>query len=164
MFFPRVVFFWTRTFLNLLLWCLAHLLPGSNYAPALYFLTFEHHRQIKRKSIKRLKRKFSRGNISAAKYRKERCTFIFFSFKIIQVFLLPCIEPCTVCITHSKEQWNFSGKKVEIQMGKCNLAAPQPLKLENCPNPIFIKGIIAENVLEIGCPTPSIFFWKIKKK
>ena len=100
MFFPRVVFFLNQDFPKF-----AHLLLGSNYAPALYFLTFEHHRQIKRKGIiKRLKRKFSRGNILAAKYRKERCTFIFFSFKIVQVFLLPCMELYTVCITHSKEQ------------------------------------------------------------
>ena len=28
-------------------------------------------------------------------------------------------------------------------MGKCNLAALQPLKLKNCPNLIFIEGIIA---------------------
>ena len=42
-------------------------------------------------------------------------------------------------------------------MGKCNLAAQQPLKLKNCPNPIFIEGIIAGNVLDSGCPTPSNF-------
>ena len=46
---------------------------------------------------------------------------------------------------------------------KCYLAALQPLKLKNCPNPIFIKGIIAENVLDNGCPTPSIFL-KDKKE
>ena len=43
-------------------------------------------------------------------------------------------------------------------MGKCNLAALKPLKLKSCPNPIFMKGIIPENVLDIGCPTPTLFF------